>query len=87
MSELLCTEVFAFEWCGCVYESGYSVESLHSTKVGAFKAMTKAANERWQEERDRNLMYGKCGTSPLAHESWRVRLIEVQNHNSGTRHP
>jgi len=79
LNDKLCTEVFAFEWCGCVYESAFSVVSLHSTRKGAFKAMTLEANRRWRDERNRNLMYGKGGHSPLCHERWRVRGIEVHN--------
>lgn len=38
--------VWAFEWCYCVYESGWDVESLHATKSGAYHAMRKALLER-----------------------------------------
>ena len=29
--------VYAFEWCYCVYEGHYVVESLHATKKGAYR--------------------------------------------------
>lgn len=76
------TEVFAFEWCSCIYESGYSTVSLHSTKRGAVKAMVAETNDRWQERRNEQLVYG-CGRKPrydpLMHEAWRVAAIEVHN--------
>jgi len=76
------SSVFAFEWCSCIYESGFSLESLHDTKRGALKAMIAAANLRWQESRDGQLMYGgggKARFSPLQYEAWRVRAIELHN--------
>ena len=74
--------VFAFEWCGCIYESGFSLVSLHDTKRGALKAMIAAANLRWQESRNGQLMYGGGGKErfdPLQYEAWRVRAIELHN--------
>lgn len=71
--------VYAFEWCSCVYESGFSIESLHSTKVGAYKAMRKALQERWIDEF--NLLcrgpYRIDNCKPLESRLWRVRKIEV----------
>jgi hypothetical protein len=74
--------VFAFEWCGCIFESGFSLVSLHGTKRGALKAMVATANLRWQEARRRQMMYGGCGKKrfdPLQNEAWRVRVIELHN--------
>lgn len=76
------SNVFAFEWCSCIYESGFSLVSLHDTKRGALKAMIAAANIRWQESRDGQLMYGGGGKErfdPLQYEAWRVRTIELHN--------
>ena len=70
-------KVYAFEWCGCIFESGFSTVSLHTTKRGAFQAMTRAANERWQEARNNVMMFRKGGYNPLEYEAWRVVTIEV----------
>jgi len=34
-------KVWAFEMCYCEYETGYAVQSLHSTKDKATQAMNK----------------------------------------------
>lgn len=70
--------VYAFKWCDCVYESGSSVVSLHTTKKGAFKAMTAYANKRWQEERDSDLRYGYSSDIPLVHQRWCIAEYEVE---------
>lgn len=74
-------ELFSFEWCHCVHESGFSLVSLHKTKRGAVKSMIKTANARWQEMRDFQLSHGcfsRQRPDPLAYESWRVRALEVE---------
>jgi len=71
--------VYAFEWCSSVYESGFSIESLHSTKVGAYKAMRKTLQERWNQDYEmcRPRMWRRHGRIPLDYQRWRVRKIEV----------
>lgn len=66
-------KVFAFEWCGCIFESGFSVVSLHTTKRTAFKAMVAFVNTEWLDMR---AVLGR-GFDPLAHSAWRVRTLEV----------
>ena len=76
------SKIFAFEWCGCIYESGFSLVTLHDTKRGALKAMIATANRRWQEGRNGQLIYGggsKERFDPLQYEAWRVRAIELHN--------
>ena len=76
------SNVFAFEWCDCIFESGFSLVSLHDTKRGALKAMLATANRRWQGGRNDQLMYGGCGKErfdPLEHKAWRVRAIELSS--------
>lgn len=70
--------VYAFEWCSCVYESGFSIESLHTTKAGAYRAMRKALQERW-EDRVSSDPYWRRLKNPLDHESWRIREVDVQH--------
>ena len=72
------TEVYAFEWCSCIYESGYTVESLHKTKAGAYKAMRKALLERWEEETQKE-RYWRLQYRPLEHQRWRIRAIYLKN--------
>lgn len=71
-------KIYAVEWCFCIYESGFSIESLHLTKSGAYKAMRKTLVERWNEDR-----WGFSGTvasndEPLRNQRWRIREIEVK---------
>ena len=70
-------KVYAFEWCDCVFESGYSIQSLHATKAGAYKAMKRTLFERWNESRWGCSGRFKPNDTPLIYESWRVRTIEV----------
>lgn len=69
--------VYAFEWCDCVYESGFSIESLHQTKAGAYRAMRKALVERWIESRGGRGVVAPLD-EPLYSSAWRVREIEIQ---------
>ena len=51
--------VYAFEYCHCIYESGYSVVSMHTTKRNAYKAMLNSKYNdylRWYNDR---ITYGK----------------------------
>lgn len=70
--------VYAFEWCSCIYESGYTIESLHATKAGAYRAMKQTLFDRWYESRWGISGRFKPNKTPLCHEAWRVRTIEVQ---------
>lgn len=83
------SSVFAFEWCSCVYESGFSIISLHATKQGALRAMVREANLRWQAGRDNDLRFGRLSSrmDPLCHEAWRVREIPVLPATDGRRQP
>lgn len=71
--------VYAFEWCGCVHESGFGVVSLHTTKRGALKAMVRGANDRWLQARDIQLSYRdrRPRYDPLMFEAWRVVELKV----------
>ena len=71
-------QVYAFEWCSCIYESGFSVESLHKTKVGAYKAMRKTLLERYAED-TRQERYWRQRFQPLDHHRWRVRTITLKD--------
>lgn len=42
-------KVYAFEHCSCIYESGFAVQSLHTTKKGAYLAMRKFLLEQNKE--------------------------------------
>lgn len=70
-------KIYAFEWCYCVIESGFSPVSLHTTKRGAFKAMTTTANARALEARKRDLESGYSYWKPLQYEAWRIKGYEV----------
>lgn len=69
-------QVFAFEYCECVYESAYSVESLHTTKAGAWRALRKKVWEKAIKAREDSLRYGFDFTR-LQSQSWRVVPHEI----------
>lgn len=72
-------KVYAFEWCDCIYESAFRVVSLHTTKRGAFKAMTAEANRRCMEETAPSPYSKKMrGWPPLRSERWQIKTIEVK---------
>lgn len=41
--------VYAFKFTDCIYESAYATVSLHTTKLGAYKAMRKDKLDLWKE--------------------------------------
>lgn len=69
-------KVYAFEWCDCVYESAFGVQSLHATKAGAYRAMRANVLAYAASEREMQLSgypnYRGIGAA------WRVRSIEVK---------
>lgn len=70
------TSVFAFEFCYCRFESGFSIESLHFTKAGAYRAMMRHKWEHWYSERE--MRYCDARDIGLM-EMWRVREYPVLN--------
>lgn len=70
--------VYTFEWCSCVYESDFSVESIHMTKAGAYKAMRKTLQERWVQQFSGDRYWRRLG-NPLDNQSWRICTVEVQD--------
>ena len=47
--------VFAFEYCSCIYESAFGIESMHTTKKGAYKAMRKFLLKEWEKFKESDL--------------------------------
>lgn len=72
------TEVHAAEYCGCVFESGFEVISLHHTKAGAYKAMRKHLIDQHNSETLWiNGQYRKNYFSPCVYQQWRVTTHKV----------
>ena len=65
--------VFAFEYCYCRFESGFSVISLHGTKAAAYRAMMKHKNSHWYTERAEGRDATEIGWMSL----WRIRELTV----------
>jgi hypothetical protein len=40
-------KIYAFEYCSCIYESTFGIQSLHMTKRGAYKAMRTFILKKW----------------------------------------
>jgi hypothetical protein len=71
-------EVFAFEWTESIHESGYSIVSLHKSKLSAYKAMKAEIYKRWYETRSHGI-YGKwMKQDPLRFCGWQVRAIKLE---------
>lgn len=82
--------VYAFEWCSCIYESGFGTMSLHTTRAGAYHAMRhylvsewirETADTKWcykldAHDRESKRMWKK---EPFKHNAWRVTPIEVHD--------
>lgn len=69
--------VYAFMYCGCIYESSFATVSLHRTKEGAEKAMEahKAEKKEWHDkmyadEDEEDFQFGEF-------EDWIVEPIEI----------
>jgi len=68
--------VYAFEYCSCIFDSDFTVRSLHATKAGAYKAMRADLVEACEFERMLYLRYG-CEPCPLEFTKRRIREIQV----------
>lgn len=62
-------KIFAFEYCHCIYDSGFIIKSLHKTKRGAYKSMIRHKNESFYAERDLGIDPSEIGSMEL----WRVK--------------
>ena len=72
-------KVYAFEWCSCVHESAFAIESLHESRLHAAKTMFAIANRRWHESRTESQQWpSHVRWKGLDDHAWRVREIEVQ---------
>lgn len=72
-------KVYAFMYCGCIYESAYATISLHRTPEGAQKAMEFHKNELKKEFDE---MYSEeelieFGFKFGENEAWCVKPIEI----------
>ena len=67
--------IFEFVHTDCVYESGWVTISVHRTKKGAYSAMNKFLNSRFNESRDETILYGKSKTFDhvFEHEGYGVQ--------------
>jgi hypothetical protein len=81
--------VYAFQWCDCVYESGFTTISLHETYAGAYKAMRKEILKEWEEgfeqaqwvEREWNKLHPRIfnrWTNPFWNKNWIIEKLEIQ---------
>lgn len=71
---LVLRSVFAFEFCFCRFTSGFSVQSLHSTKAGAYRAMMKHKHNHWYDERNFRIVdASEIGWAEL----WQIKKYEL----------
>lgn len=71
------SEVYAFEYTDCTFESAFGIESLHASKRGAWQAMRRFLWNRDVEQRDLELRYGKWRGKAFQFTAHRVRRVEV----------
>lgn len=74
------TEVFAFMYTHCIYESAMATMSLHLTKKGAYKAMNKFLNDRFNVEREEHIRCKKYSIFDhvFEHEAWEIKPIDLK---------
>jgi hypothetical protein len=65
--------VFAFEHCYNRFESQFAVQSMHSSKAGAYRAMMQHKRDSWYEERRLRLDPVEIGWL----EMWRIKEYKV----------
>lgn len=71
------SEVYAFEYCDCVFESAFGIKSLHATKRGAWEAMRRFLWDEAVFQRDSELRFGLWRMKAYEFTAHRVRPIEV----------
>lgn len=73
--------VFLFEFNPCIFESGFEVQSIHKTKIGAYKAMRKYLEEEYAQWYHERILFGKhyiIGIDKFGeHCDWRIRPVKV----------
>lgn len=71
--------IHAFEWCDCIYESGFSVVSLHASKEGAYRAMKAYIFQAWEDELSllSKIRHIRGGARLLSTQAWRIKTYEV----------
>lgn len=79
-------KLYGFFYCSCIYESGFSLETLHISKKSAYDAMMKHKRAKLESHamlKDTHLHLGKefwklhRSLNPLESQLWTVRGIEV----------
>ena len=72
-------QIFVFMYNHCIYESAMAVMSCHRTKVGAYKSMNTYLNDRFNEERENQIRYGKNDRLDdlFSDERWQVKPMQV----------
>jgi len=72
--------VYAFQWCYSMLESDYVVESLHTTKAGAYRAMRSVLLARVKEYAFNRSVdrFDAKGAKPFRYERWRVQPMSVE---------
>lgn len=90
MSDNEVRNVWAFEYCSCIYESGYEIVTLHDDPRQAYKAMLAYvykelayyetpwySGEHMEDMKMVKETWHDLRDHPLTHHAWRVRRIEV----------
>lgn len=77
--------VFAFEYCSCIYEAGFSVISIHKSRGTAYKAMRSFWVNHYRDEMTRGHNESKewrkymIDRNPLLSERCRIQKIELKD--------
>ena len=52
-------KIYAFQYCDCIYESGFVTQGLYVSAKGAYTSMRKFIQNEYTEWFDRRTKYGK----------------------------
>ena len=73
-------KLWAYYYCGCIFESADALMSLHHTKVGAWKAMRTRMQHEAHKERDFAIQFGgktMMRYKPLQYVRHSIGAVEV----------
>ncbi len=67
------------EYCYCIYESTFSIISLHLSPQGAYWAMKGHMIQEYESEFERRIRYGKKllrGEKYCRFQAWQIRKVK-----------
>jgi hypothetical protein len=74
-------KLWAFEFCSCIYESDYGLESLHTSESNAKRACKNHIRriKRQHKNMMKEMNLPENYIDPLAHTATRIREVTVKD--------